>query len=275
MFDKGNNKEPKGDGKMCIAIVKPKDKVIPKEILKTCCENNPDGMGFAFCKDNNIYIRKYLKDFEKFYKEYSKVETTSPMLIHFRIATHGGVNIENCHPFVLNSRMALIHNGIISGYGDKEKKSDTRDFIDRVIGNISHKQWKNASFRELVGNAIGYSKFGILDTQGNLYIINENKGYWTDGVWYSNKSYEPKKVITTTYKKNEDDTTSYNWYKEKKYKSHFKCEHCGKTFLVDGYTYYSKCPHCGKYSCDNIGYQIDGKDYMYDEDYKDLYCYQY
>lgn len=258
---------------MCIAIVKPKDKVIPKEVLQTCCENNPDGMGFAFCKDDNIYIRKYLKDFEKFYKDYSKVETTSPMLIHFRIATHGGINVENCHPFILNSHMALIHNGIISGYGDKEKKSDTRDFIDRVIGNISHKQWKNASFRELVGNAIGYSKFGILDRQGNIYIINESKGYWTDGVWYSNKSYEAKKVITTTTQKKEDDTTSYDWYKKTKYKSHFKCEHCNKTFLVDGYAYYSKCPHCGKYSCDNIGYQINGKDYMYDEDYRICYGY--
>lgn len=255
---------------MCIAIVKPKDKTIPKARLKICSEANPDGMGFAFCKDGNIYIRKYLDDFEKFYKDYSKVEKTSTMLIHFRIATHGEINVENCHPFKLNNHMALIHNGVISGYGDKEKKSDTRDFIDKVIGNISHKQWRNPAFRELVGDAIGYSKFGILDTVGNYYIINEDRGYWTDGVWYSNKSYEEKKPITktetTTY-------TTYNWYKEKKYKSIFKCDKCGKEFMVDGYSYWSQCPHCKSYSADNIGYQMDGKDYRYE--YDDTYygCY--
>lgn len=255
---------------MCIAIVKPKDKTIPKETLRTCCDNNPDGMGFAFCKDGKIYIRKYLDDFEKFYKDYSKVETTSPMLIHFRIATHGGVNMDNCHPFKLNNHMALIHNGIISGYGDKESKSDTRDFIDKVIGKISYKQWKNPAFLELVGNAIGYSKFGILDTEGNAYIVNESKGYWTDGVWYSNKSYEPKKVVATTTKKSNESSVvddNYDWYSANKYKSIFKCEHCGKTFYIDGYTYYHKCPHCSKYTTENIGYQIKGKDYIYDTEY--------
>lgn len=253
---------------MCIAIVKPKDKVISKERLKICCDANPDGMGFAFCKNDNVYIMKYLNDFEKFYEDYSKVETTSPMLIHFRIATHGGVTIENCHPFALNNNMALIHNGVISGYGDKEKKSDTRDFIDKVIGNISHKAWRNASFRELVGKAIGYSKLGILDTKGNTYIINEDKGYWDDGVWYSNKSYEPKVVTTKKSSATSNSDYHYDWYSDKKYKSHFRCDKCNKNFTIDGYSYYSKCPDCGSWSCDNIGYQINGKDYMYDDDYR-------
>ena len=155
---------------MCIAIVKPLDKTISEDRLRTCYNNNKDGCGFAYIKDNAIIIKKFM-DFETFYKEYKLVETTSPMLIHFRIATHG---------------MVLIHNGIIYGYGDKEKKSDTRDYIDKVLSKISWKMWKNPAFREMVGQAIGYSKLGIMDVSGEMYIINYDKGVVEDGVWYSN-----------------------------------------------------------------------------------------
>lgn len=259
---------------MCIAIVKPKDKVIPKEVLQTCAEANPDGMGFAFCKDKKIYIYKTVDDFEKFYKAYSKVETTSNMLIHFRIATHGEVCKDNCHPFKLNNRMALVHNGIIQGYGSKtDNVSDTRDFIDKVIGNISYKQWWNPSFRELVSKVIGYSKLGILDVTGEYFIINEEKGTWDDGIWYSNSSYKKVEPI----KKYADNSTygySYN-YKKDDYKSIFKCDKCKKEFKIDGYKYYAKCPHCKHATSDNIGYTHKGKDYYYDDDYKDWYEQRY
>ena len=181
---------------MCIAILKPKNKIISKDLLKTCSENNKDGCGFAYCDKGTFFINKYM-DFEEFYKEYKEVENKSNMLIHFRIATHGKVEVSNCHPFKLNSRMALIHNGIIPGYGIKESKPDTVDFIEKVIGNISYKMWSNPSFRTLVGDAIGYSKLAILDKSGKYFIINEDKGEWIDGVWFSNNSYKNKKVYKT------------------------------------------------------------------------------
>ena len=126
-------------------------------------------------------------EFEKFWEEYSKVQDNHTMLIHFRIATHGKVELSNCHPFKLNNKMAIIHNGIISGYGSKtENLSDTKDFINKVIGNITYKIWKNPSFRELVGMGIGSSKLVILDNEERYYIINEDKGEWVNGVWFSN-----------------------------------------------------------------------------------------
>lgn len=197
---------------MCIAIMKPKDKVLSKEILETCCKANPDGMGFAYIDGDTMYIKKYMK-FEDFYKDYKEVENKSNMLIHFRIATHGKVEIDNCHPFWLNHRMALVHNGVISGYGDRDTKSDTRDFIDKVIGNISWKLMKNPSYRELIGKCIGYSKFAILDISCDYWIINEDKGVWDDGVWYSNTSYKPKKSVSyTTYPSSTtSDTNSKVW----------------------------------------------------------------
>ena len=279
---------------MCIAIVKLKDTTISKEVLQTCFTNNPDNCGMAYIDNGKIIINKY-DNFEKFYTDYAKIEHKSNMLIHFRIATHGGVNIENTHPFVLNSRMALIHNGVLSGYGDKEKISDTRDFINKVIGNISWKMWKNPSFIELVGNAIGGSKLGILDVTGDFYIVNEQKGTWKDGAWYSNNSYEPKKpVVKTTYSHdsywdyyyndrygfNNNRTVKDNDINQKKlfvnkkkdiqdlkttyvgnisgyeYSNTkiFKCNKCGKEYLVDDCDCDINCPNCISPNVTEIGY---------------------
>ena len=187
---------------MCIAILKPKGKKLSKDTLQTCYDNNKDGCGFAFVKDNQVKIFKF-NDFEKFYGMYKQIQENdySNMLIHFRIATHGGVNFAGTHPHKLNDSMALIHNGIISSYGSKDV-SDTVDFIDKVIGKISKKQWKSPAFRELVSDAIGTSKFVILDDKDNYYIINEDKGYWDDGIWYSNKSYIDYRKTYNKYESN-------------------------------------------------------------------------
>lgn len=289
---------------MCIAILKPKGMDISKEILQTCSEANPDGMGFAYIDKDRMYIKKFM-EFDEFYKAFKKVKNKSTMLIHFRIATHGKVELDNCHPFFLNSRMALIHNGVISGYGDKEKKSDTRDFIDRVIGNISWKQWKNPSFRELVGKSIGYSKLAILDITGDYYIINEDKGYWDNGIWYSNKSYEPKKKVTyitypttttntskdydpygdedydtwwsKTYSTKFNDTTTDKESTSKKYDSSvsstddekviYKCKCCGAEFNEDYEMDDVLCEVCHSSNVEDIGFMYRKEKYYYD-DYK-------
>lgn len=256
---------------MCIAILKTKEATITDEVLRTCYNNNKDGCGFAYCENKTVYIKKFM-NFDRFLEEYKKVEGKSNMLIHFRIATHGGVNVDNCHPFILNDRMALIHNGIIAGYGDKTNKSDTRDFIDKVIGNISHRMWRNPSFRELVGNAIGYGKFCILDTDDNYYIINEHKGEWVDGVWYSNTSYKPKVVYSSaeTYSNNTTNYKRYYGYYEYDFYGLdlvFRCKDCGEEFTKkEGKSLLYACPKCHKYNTEEVGWIQDGlKYYCYDD----------
>lgn len=260
---------------MCIAIMKPKGIEISKEILKTCSEANKDGCGYAYVKDKTIYIKKFMK-FDDFYKSYKEDKDYSNMLIHFRIATHGKVEVNNCHPFKLNDRMALIHNGVISGYGDRENKTDTKDFIDKVIGNISWKLWKNPSYRELVGKAIGYSKLVILDINDNTYIINENNGSWDEGVWYSNNSYKPK-----TYQCTIGSNDFYGWYKEKYNDAKpkklssldytdeeddmtiYKCNKCGKEFTEYSLIGNPICDTCKSDDVKDIGFVYRKEKYYY------------
>ena len=93
---------------MCIAIYSLKGTDIPSEdILKTCFLNNPDGAGFAFNKGGKVHIVKGFMDYKGFMAAFKKYDAEfgfkqRGVLIHFRIATHGGVNVGCCHPFPIS-----------------------------------------------------------------------------------------------------------------------------------------------------------------------------
>ena len=186
---------------MCIAIMKSQSKKINKATLKRCYDANPDGAGFMYAENKELTVKKGYFTFKDFYKEY-KPHENKQVLLHFRIKTHGPIDKNNCHPFLVNSGLGFIHNGIISGYGD-DKQSDTIAFNKAILKKIVAKHGNNSLFDdpmvELIENVIGYSKLVFLDRHGNYKIMNEDKGSWSDGVWYSNSSWkkpEPIKYIT-------------------------------------------------------------------------------
>lgn len=176
---------------MCIAIYKPAGQVITKDILSVCNDNNPDGMGFAFPDSGRVEIVKtpYYADFDEWYKEYSSRAKDVPMLIHFRIATHGQMDDANTHPFQVNPSLAFIHNGIIPGLGDKHY-SDTW-YFNKQLAEVSTKTIHYRIIQDMMADYIGRgSKLVFLDSKGRHVIINQQAGHWVNGVWYSNNSYE-------------------------------------------------------------------------------------
>ena len=185
---------------MCIAIMKSENKKISKTTLQRCYESNPDGAGFMFAADKKLTVKKGYFTFKEFYKEY-KPHENKQVLLHFRIKTHGPIDKNNCHPFLVNSGLGFIHNGIISGYGDN-KQSDTIDFNKSILQKIVAKHGNMGLFDdpmvELIENVIGYSKLVFLDRHGNYRIMNEDKGHWNNGVWYSNNSYKKPEPVTYT-----------------------------------------------------------------------------
>ena len=184
---------------MCIAIYTPAGKVLPKNILENCFENNDDGCGFAYINTSltekrQIFVKKTL-DFDTFYRQYqraTRVNPDSPFLIHFRIKTHGPVSKENCHPFMVRDDLVFIHNGIISGVGHDKEKSDTRLFNERVLKKLPVGWEDNTGIRTLVEDFIGHSKIITMDLDGVVQIFNEEKGTWKDNCWFSNTSYNKR-----------------------------------------------------------------------------------
>ena len=146
-----------------------------------------------------------------------------------------------------------------------EKIEHTKDFIDKVIGNISYKMWKNPSFIKLVEATIDYSKLVILDNKGRYYIVNEKKGNWVDGVWYSNTSYKPKttKVVSATTQKTvskNPSTTALDWGYI------MRCPSCGKEKVTTNW-YEDVCVCKSQMQC--VGYIYHGeRRYYTDEQFK-------
>jgi hypothetical protein len=200
---------------MCIAIYKPEGKIIPYATLKECYDANPDGAGFMYAENKKLHIEKGFFSLQSFYEAYVKHQDKQAVL-HFRIKTHGKIDTTNCHPFAVNNSLGFVHNGIITGYGDLNH-SDTIGFNQAVLQPLVNK-WGNLALfqdpmKELIESRIGYSKLIFLDRHGNHNILNETKGVWDDGVWYSNNSYKPYiPVATPSYSKSTYDWKNKSWY---------------------------------------------------------------
>ena len=188
---------------MCIAVLKPNGQsMLSKKELRTCWENNPDGAGFSYNDGMTTHTFKGYMKFKPFYKKLMEVAkkvdfSKCDVLLHFRIATHGGINPSCTHPFPVTKRfdemkqlqftsdVVFAHNGIIGGYGDDKKHiSDTMEYNQKIIASIKELQKQS----ELI-NALAIennSRFALLFKDG--YILG---GDWIeeDRIFYSNYSY--------------------------------------------------------------------------------------
>jgi hypothetical protein len=196
---------------MCIAIYKPEGKIISKATLQECYNSNPDGAGFMYNQNKKLHIEKGFFSFDSFYNAF-KAHESKQAVIHFRIKTHGKIDTANCHPFAVNNSIGFVHNGVISGYGDADF-SDTVRFNEAILRPLVNKWGNLALFQdpviELIESRIGYSKLVFLDRHGNHKIMNESKGQWDDGVWYSNSSYKPYVAPATPTWKTSDWVNDY------------------------------------------------------------------
>lgn len=197
---------------MCIAILNNGKKLTRNE-MSNCWVSNDDGAGMLFIKDGYLQVIKQPNTdgfnnagaaFDRFYKDYEEVYAESrrfgyPILIHFRIATHG-LDPEYLHPFLVSDSVGLIHNGIIYGYGTREV-SDTAEFTAE-LATLPSDMTQNVEFLDVpfVHNSI-YDKLEesnkviFMDDRGEYRIFNEQLGHWVGNNWFSNDAYKTR----TTY----------------------------------------------------------------------------
>jgi hypothetical protein len=194
---------------MCIAIYQAPGYRLTEQELANSWNNNPDGAGISFFDSScEIVIEKTMNrsEFVDLYNKAVKQHGRhSEMAVHFRIATHGGVNITNCHPFhTPDKSMSVIHNGIIPVLFDSKKdpRSDTRVFVEEIIPMLPANWIDNEQLFNMVEEYIGNSKLVVLShtSESSAYIVNEDMGHWSDDkkIWFSNKSYcsIPKGIVT-------------------------------------------------------------------------------
>lgn len=221
---------------MCIIVAKNAGIPMPTtEILRNCFNNNPDGAGFMIAAKNNVYGFKGLMTFEEFADELARAEKRFgrldklPVVLHFRITTHGSSVAGNTHPFPLKggyremrktqwcADQGFAHNGIILQTSHdpdikKHKVSDTMVFAKKYAAPIA-KYASIASDPELLNMLydIADSKLCFLNRKGK--IATRGDFIEQNGVLYSNTSFrEERKASRNVYCY--DFEGYYDYYKD-------------------------------------------------------------
>lgn len=259
---------------MCILIFTPAGTTVPADHLARACKANPDGFGYAIIGDDNALYTDWSMDAATLIDSFTKARAMYPnghAMFHARIATHGTVDLENCHPFWIGEHGAVLgHNGIMPHVPTDGKRSDTRVFAEDWLPTLGLSILDNEADRKELGKFIGYSKLVILSVDDQLqrdwYIVNEHYGDWDKGVWYSNESYLPSRprwqpsggwqghggglwVPTTSASSLTDDVLfddEFDWDDVKLFGDEYieTCQFCDAPFVASPSTDMS-CPDCG------------------------------
>jgi hypothetical protein len=179
---------------MCLLLYKPANVEFSDVELRDFYNHNSDGFGVMYVEDGRVVTHKIVAKFKKVRRLYRQVAAGRECALHFRYRTHGPVTRANAHPHKVAEDVWMMHNGVLSGYGDVARgalkgESDTAHFsreLATFLGNepgaITHKNWLRS-----VGEVIGSSNRMIfLSPQTGYQIVNEHCGRWHGGAWYSN-----------------------------------------------------------------------------------------
>lgn len=217
---------------MCIIVAKNAGIKMPTiETLKNCFNANPDGAGIMLACGGLVHGFKGLMTFESFTDKLNELEAhygsldALPVIMHFRIGTHGSNIAANTHPFPLSddyndlrkvawtALQGVAHNGIIhecSYHPDvrKENVSDTMVFIKRIAAPIAKvaQITEHPDILEALEMVAG-SKLAFLNKNGNIAIAGSFEEQ--DGIFYSNSSYLGYRAPKTPVHFNFDDYYDY------------------------------------------------------------------
>jgi predicted glutamine amidotransferase len=182
---------------MCIAIMN-KSSLLTFETIENSFENNSDGASITYIKNNQFHIHKEMKlskvkDFYNIYSEARKI-TESPIMLHFRIGTSGGKNVENLHPFHVNKELVLCHNGIIDtpildkSYNDSYHFAKFCRSLKKHNNLINNQSIEFLTLEKLISAS---NKVIFFHRNGKYAILNEDKGHYDKHEnWFSNYTYE-------------------------------------------------------------------------------------
>ena len=185
---------------MCVILYAKQKELLKDGILEAAWEANPDGAGAAIVKGDWFYIRKGFMKLEWLKKWLEGVDPKEEIILHFRLATHGGVSPVLTHPFPLTRNLRkllaleletkeiIVHNGIFRYEHIREWLSDTAEvakFLATHEKNKVPEKIRNGS-RVIIG------RNGKLTFQGTWYdykglkVSNLNftyKPYWKSWTW--------------------------------------------------------------------------------------------
>lgn len=176
---------------MCILLQHPAGTKFSHDQLADFFSKNSDGFGAIVKRGESVDVLKSIGKFKEIAELYYKHVAGNEAVIHFRMRTHGEIDISNCHPYEVIPGIWMAHNGVLS-FGNKadDKMSDTWHYIQDYLKPLLEKNpelLSEPAFQALIASHIGSSnKFAFMNQQGETFIINKKSGVEHEGVWYSN-----------------------------------------------------------------------------------------
>ena len=185
---------------MCLIIYKPKGIKISKSVLVNAWNRNSDGAGIMFIRGKKVGIIKGIMTVDRLRKAINSMGDDE-CAVHFRLRSNGKLSAGMTHPFPivadarklveleLNCHRAIMHNGVISGFGhDLNGLSDTAEFSQLLS---RHSDSEIESLCRAVGDRF------VLALSGRFIRIGmtEDKAL---GIEVSNQSYKPPIVFPAT-----------------------------------------------------------------------------
>ncbi|HPT61790.1 MAG TPA: hypothetical protein PLN81_09375 [Bacillota bacterium] len=192
---------------MCVLAVAAERKLTAEEV-RNCFAANGDGAGVAWSRNGKNHFRKGFMDLGSFLAFYEQLEVL-PHIVHFRVATSGGVRRELTHPFIVSLASPLVlewsgeepllaHNGVVADW-----QNTFLNFVPEIIRELRRRKqgralppgpWSDtraaAVMVALAGDAVlpllG-GKWALLDSgKVQLYgdFVQER------GVYFSNMTYK-------------------------------------------------------------------------------------
>lgn len=178
---------------MCIAILTLAGRKLDRETFDRCWKKNNQGAGLAYSNGSEMVIVKELKSVDRFWRLYCKHRDANmdiPMLVHFRIRTHGKVDYVSTQPIQINKDLAYIHNGMIYKVPNSPDYSDTVMFKKEMLSTLPNGFHLNKTILRFIEEFIGSSKLVFLDVKNRWSVCNPKAGTWDNGIWYSNDGYK-------------------------------------------------------------------------------------
>lgn len=209
---------------MCLMIQHSKTTVLSEDLIHDIYRKNSDGFGVMWGDGEKVHVLKLLGTAQEITDLYNEHILGKDCVIHFRMMTHGDIDYDNCHPYMITENLWMAHNGILSTGNDADvSKSDTwhyiRDFLRPLIAKYGDDILFDPIMQQYIEEHIGSgNKFGIVHKDGRVAILNRKSGVDHMDAWFSNTyAWSPEKFgyksfrTTTTAYKGYSPYGSYSW----------------------------------------------------------------
>lgn len=188
-------------------------------LLEDIHRSNSDGVGYMYVNKHGL---KVVKKLAKHVFDLEHIISNMPqddrnMAIHFRMKTHGDIDLANCHPYtVVDGEVAMMHNGILhTGNTADTTKSDTWHFIqDYLVDAVESAPdvVHSTGFRSLVGEFIGNNRFVFMSKDGTMSHVNYDQGVEVGKLWFSNTYAWTPGLLIPGYRMQYASAYHGSWY---------------------------------------------------------------